>query len=210
MEYLNTALSLPWIQWHVHGGFGVRTRWNTDYNDYMAMNGRPGIANYALMWEAGITYNEPGWTYASLTYQMSLTETVQNANFRVNLSEFQIMGRGGFSFIPSDWVSFIAYGGLGYGQYTLKEEDLNSPILGNDLFQNEYETTTYTNPAFMLDLGIDFKATLAFFSIGINGGYMFDVSKQGWKQDGVYIDSSAPLSLGGFYGFATASFYLPY
>jgi hypothetical protein len=89
--------------------------------------------------------------------------------------------------------------GIGYGferwKNTIEEEFADEQR--RDIFGNN-RTTQYTNPAFIMDAGFNFRIHASWVTFGFFGRYQLDFSNRKWRLNNVIVPSTPKLSLNAY------------
>jgi len=116
---------------------------------------------------------------------------------------------GGIEFGPGSFFNISVFGGLAYSQlvFEFTKDYPSQPASG--LFGTYLSNVTeYRNPALLVDFGTDIRLNWKFITLGINGGFQFDISDRKWRINGE-IDPASPLtSQSGYYVNLTAGLFL--
>ncbi|MBR9859509.1 erythromycin esterase family protein [bacterium] len=107
-----------------------------------------------------------------------------------NLSYFNLLPR-------STFFDAMPGLGIGYERLTLSaDEETNNPSVNNGFIANT-KNTVYTNPAITLDLLFRADVNISVFTLGVQYGYGFDLSKKNWRSGGDILESSPETSFRG-------------
>lgn len=88
--------------------------------------------------------------------------------------------------------------GFGFARLKLKYEEKFSDGNGDLNRIGSRRTSVYTNPAFIIDAGINARINLAWFTIGATGGYQLDIGNSHWKNSAI-VQDSPQTQLSGWY-----------
>jgi hypothetical protein len=115
----------------------------------------------------------------------------------VSLAGFRAKMRFGKDVIKSNKYDLNIMLGYGFERWKLESKENFDEISRKDIFGNN-RTTTYQNPAFIMDLGVDFRTHIEWITIGAFAGYQVDFSNKHWRVNNNLISTSPKQSFSGY------------
>jgi hypothetical protein len=121
----------------------------------------------------------------------------ENAREIAEFSGVTLSFAAGYDLLKSDNFLLAPRLGIGYSNYELKfYQKENNPFPLSNQF-GDRKIVAYTNPAFIMDAGLDFTVQIKFMEIGVFGRYKLDMGKKQWinsEYDIVRISPKTDLS----------------
>lgn len=148
----------------------------------------PSLTTYGLSFSLG---NNNGFIY---TTDFIFFEKENSSN---NLEDVELTGSAFTIATSYDLLAsknFLLAPRVGIGAYTYQlvfEQNDNNPNAITNQFGDK-KTVTYTNPAFVMDAGLDFAFTIVFAELGIFGRYRADFSKKEWINSDLDLIQNSP------------------
>jgi hypothetical protein len=120
-----------------------------------------------------------------------------NDSTTASLSGFSVKMRYGKDIIKKDHYDFKIGVGYGFERWTNTIEEEFDDELRRDIFGSN-RTTQYTNPAFVMDAGFDFRIHASWVTFGFFGRYQLDFSNRKWRLNNVLQPNTPKFSLNAY------------
>ena len=201
--------------YHIDGLYGLSNFKLSELNIQLSSYNLPELANTLETFGGAITFY-PSYNaftrFSYLTtkpYQQTIGDTAA-----LKLSTNQFMWHVGGNTSDLEVFSLAPNIGFGYTGMKLKiEEWFNNPVptTTGDFFSSQPKAENdleYNNGAFVIDAAVDVRFNVKFLSIGIFGGYQFDVSSKSWREGFDKVEDSPRTSFSGWHVHGAISFFL--
>lgn len=145
----------------------------------------------------GFCFSWDHYIYANFNSSNSVGE-------RVDMNGFTTLFYYGRNFSNKRWFSLTPYVGWGIGRTKIgyEADTQKSALFGENV------SVAYTNPGLLASGMLSAKVNISFVSIGVEGGYIIDVSDPGWRADGEIVNESFSQRHSGYFVTGILSFYL--
>ena len=138
-----------------------------------------------------IGYDENyGINFRNSYYWFTEVEQRTSDSTSVFLKGFRTMVKWGKDILKSNKYDCAVLLGFGYERWKLESVENFTEVNRKDIF-GANRSTVYTNPAFITDLSVDFRAHIEWVSIGVFAGYQLDLSNKHWRNND-NINSATP------------------
>jgi hypothetical protein len=144
-----------------------------------------------------LNYDENwGFNISNSYHWFPAVEQKISDSLSVTLSGFRAKMRFGTDVIKSNKYDLNIMLGYGFERWKLESRENFDEKNRKDIFGNN-RTTTYQNPAFIMDFGLDFRAHLEWITIGAFAGYQYDFSNKHWRVNNNIISTSPKQAFSG-------------
>jgi hypothetical protein len=176
-------------------------------------HGLSGLANTQMTYGGALTVYSSYNVFNRFSYLIMEPYTANLGDTSsVRLTSNQFMWHVGGNLSDLEMFSIAPNIGFGYQQMKLKISDWynDQPVLLGEFFQETVEPENdlvYKNGAFLIDLALDTRVNIKFISLGLFGGYQFDVSHKKWWSNGSIANESPKTSFTGWHAHGSLSIF---
>ncbi len=169
----------------------------TALNDQLTAQGFQAFSGNQVGYGGSLTLFENFYSAVKFSFSYLPGETREpNDSMSLKLNGWYANFRQGFDITDNKHFNVTPYWGLGASLLRLKYTQPQSNVVISDgLFSAvQDQSTVYRNPGALFDIGADIRLNFSIVTLGVSGGYFFDMSNKQWRRNGQISDPSPRTS----------------